>query len=337
MTTPETPGETPAQPQRVPSATDAAPRRGFNFGNKRFIIGGAIGGAALLVIIAAVAVLQLLGGGSAAAGSLLKLVPEDAQFIILLSPQTLREKPDDFPGDYDDFAEGLQETIEDEFNTEEIDLAQVGSFSGFAVNPDFQEGTILLQGDFAFDDLRDDWADQGFEADSYKGYELWQGQSYYALLEAEGALITSDSAELLKDIIKNLDRGSGSLADAEDNDLKRILDRLARSPLVFALAGDSCGDAVRGCRGVGVAYAGADLDREEVATDLVVLFSNRRRSERAFDDYDDVAELMESILEGYVGVAGEFAVIPDADGVDVDDIAQDGDFVRGVGAIALEQ
>ena len=156
------------------------------------------------------AVLQLLGGGSAAAGSLLKLVPEDAQFIILLSPQTLREKPDDFPGDYDDFAEGLQETIEDEFNTEEIDLAQVGSFSGFAVNPDFQEGTILLQGDFAFDDLRDDWADQGFEADSYKGYELWQGQSYYALLEAEGALITSDSAELLKDIIKNLDRGSGS-------------------------------------------------------------------------------------------------------------------------------
>ena len=45
MTTPETPGETPEQPQRVPSATDAAPRRGFNFGNKRFIIGGAIGAA----------------------------------------------------------------------------------------------------------------------------------------------------------------------------------------------------------------------------------------------------------------------------------------------------
>ena len=43
--------------------------------------------------------------------------------------QAARDNEENFPGDFDDFAENIQEEIEDEFDMEEIDIQQVSNFS----------------------------------------------------------------------------------------------------------------------------------------------------------------------------------------------------------------
>ena len=279
-----------------------------------------------------VVVLLVVGGGSATSTSTLAMVPADTPVALLLNVQAIREHQDDFPGDFDDFEEELQETIEDNFGTEEIDLLQVNDY--LVVGYDFE--TNLLKGNFRFGDIRDDWEDRGFEKDSYKGYELWDGDDNYALLEEEGAVIRTRGEDDIKDVIKIIDGGSGSLADSEDSDLKRLLDKLGSSPAVIAIAGDDiCGDAVSGCRGMGVAYSGGDVDREEISTNLVVLFSNERRAERAAEEYDDIAEVMEELLAELADSAEEYGVF-DAAAVDVDDILNDGEFAIGTGIIDVE-
>ena len=149
--------------------------------------------------------------------------------------------------------------------------------------------------------------------------------------------MASYSEEIIKDIIKNLDRGSGSLADAEDNDLKLILDKLEGLPAAIAIANDSCDDDVSDCIGFGMACAGSDLNREEVFVNLVVLFSSERRAERVFEDYDDVADLMENVLDSLADGADDFSGVFDVDDVDIGDISNDGVFVLGAGIIDVEE
>ena len=272
MTTRETPddgseevdGDSPSS-SLVPSpdtpSTDPAPRRRFSFRNRWVLIGGSIAGVVVVAIIAVVVVMLVMGGGVGGPVSTLELIPDDSQAVFLLNLQAARDNQENFPGDFDDFAEDIQEEIEDEFRTEEIDIRQVSKFSLVALGGGWEGKAVLLEGDFFFDDIRDDWEDQGYEEDSYKGYELWDGRNYYALLEEEGAVVASGSEEIIKDVIKNLDRGSGSLANAEDNDLKLILDKLGGSPAVVAIGRDSCDDDISGCVGFGMAYAGSDLAR----------------------------------------------------------------------------
>ena len=347
MTTPETPDEgseeakedSPSSPLVPPPdtpSTNPAPPRSFSFRNRWVLIGGSIAGVVVVAIIAVVVVMLVMGGGVGGPVSTLELIPADSQGVFLLNLQAARDNEENFPGDFDDFAENIQEEIEEEFDTEEIDIQQVSNFSVVELGYDWGD-LVLLEGDFSFDDIRDDWEDQGHERDSYKGYELWDGRNYYALLEAEGAVVAAYSEEIIKDVIKNLDRGSGSLADAEDNDLKLILDKFGGLPAAIAIANDFCDDDVSGCIGFGMAYAGSDLDREEVFVDLVVLFSSERRAERVFEDYDDVDDLMENVLDSLADSAEDFSGVLDVDDVDVDDISNDGVFVLGTGIIDVEE
>ncbi len=201
------------------------------------------------------------------------------------------------------------------------------------------DDTMLLLGNFAFDDIRDDWEDQEFEEDSYKGYEIWDGDNYYVLFEDQGAIVASDSEDLVKDFINVVDRGTGSLAEDQEGDMARIVAKLGTSPVIVALAGEvgkECGNALSGCAGIGAAFAGSDLDREEVTAELVVLFNSERRAERAADDYDDVADLMEEMLENLAEEADDFTGLPDANGADIDDITAEGEFILGIGLIEIE-
>ena len=99
--------------------------------------------------------------------------------------------------------------------------------------------------------------------------------------------------DFAKDVIKLVENEEGSVAGSPDSPMMSIIDNLSPAPAVIAIASDSCEDIVSGCVAFGAAYAGADLGRGEVMTDLSVLFSSERRAERAFDDYDEVLDLME--------------------------------------------
>lgn len=286
-----------------------------------------------------VAVVMLtVGGGSGGSSSALELIPDNTEVLFMLNVATIRSREADFPGDYDDFGDEIQDEIESELDTEEISLDQVNGFV-LAADNQYYDGILLIQVDFAFGDIRDDWEDQGFEEDSYKGYEIWDGDNYYALLEEDGAIIASNSEDLVKEVIKTFDRGTGSLAADQDGDLTRIIGGLGSSPVMIGVAGDSgesCDTVVSGCVGYGAGYSGSDLDREEVTANLVFLFSSERRAERAVDDYDEVADLMEEVLENFAEEADDISGLPNVDGVDIDDIRADGEFVLGSGIVEVE-
>lgn len=346
MTTPQNPEENPERSGDDSNSTPSVPpegaagpatRRGFNWRSRWVLIGGGVAGIVAVVVVVA-AVMLTAGGGGNGSASTLELVPDDTEVLFVLNLAAVRSAEADFPGDYDDFVDELQDEIESEFDTEEIGFEQVNSIIVAAENESF-DGAVVMQGDFFFGDIQDEWEDREYEEDSYRGYEIWDGGNYFVLLEEAGAIVASGSEDQVKDLINIVDRGTGALADDPEEDLARIVSRLGPSPVMIAAAGDSgeqCENAVAGCAGFGLAYSGADPDREEVTVNLVVLFSSERRAERAIDDYDDVADLMESLLDGFADEADDFAGLPNAEDVDVDDLLVEGEFVVGTGYLEID-
>ena len=283
-------------------------------------------------------VLFLFVGGNGGGGSTdpLHVVPGDVEGLVILNVAAVIANEADFPGDIDDFGDEILDEIESGFDTEEIRFEQITEFVILA-HPSYGDEAILITGDFAFEDIRDGWDDLDFEDDSYRGIEIWDGYNYYALIEDQGAIFVSYNEEFVKDVVKLLDDGSRSLAHSTDSDMKIIVDRLGAAPVVVAIASDFCDDLVSGCTALGAGYAGADLGRDEIITDLAVLFSSERRAERAFDDYDDTVELMEEVLDDLAEEADDVSGLPEAVGVDVDDLELDGLFITATGIIEVEE
>ena len=292
----------------------------------------------IVAVVVVIVVVVLLMGGNGGGGSTqaLQMVPDDVEGLVILNVAAVIANEADFPGDIDDFGDEILDEIESEFDTEEIGFEQISEFV-ILVHPRYGDEAILITGDFAFEDIRDGWDDLDFEDDSYRGIEIWDGYNYYALLEDQGAIFVSDSEDFVKDVVKLLDDGSGSLADSRDSDMKLIMDKLGAAPVVVAVASDFCDDLVSGCTALGAGYTGANLGRDEITTELAVLFSSERRAERAFDDYDDTVDLMEEILDEFAEEADDVSGLPDAVGVDVDDLELDGLFITATGIIEVEE
>ena len=357
MTTPESsdeateePRDTHSDPESAPSSApppssaptpsssvaESTPPAGSSSRKRWLYIGGAAGAAVVAVVVIVVVVMMVSGGGGGASSSALEMISDEVETLLILDVGAIRNNPQDFPGDIDDFEEELMDEIESELDTREVGFDQLRDYVLLA-DRRYSGSALLITGNFAFDNIRDDWEDQDFEDDSYKGFELWDGDDYYALLEDQGAIFVSSNEDMVKDVIKILDDGSGSLADAEENDVKSILDKIGSTPAVLAIVDGGCDDRVADCVGYGVGYDGADLGREEITTNNVVLFSSERRAERAFDNYDNVVEYIEDFLDDYAEAADNVAGLPDADGVDVDNVSSNGVFVSAVGVIEVEE
>ena len=341
MTTRETPDDSHEQvggsdsAAHPPVGTGPGRNRRFNRRSRWLLIGGPVAGAVVAAVI--VVVILILGGGSGGPSAALELIPNNTEVVFVLDVESIQDRRTDFPGDYDNFADELQYEIERNLDTEEIGLDQVTHFV-FAADR-YLGDIMLLLGQFAYGHIRADWEDRGFEEDSYRSYEVWDGYDNYALLEGKRAIIASHSEEQIREVVKNVDRGVGSLASNMDNDLARIFAQLGASPVVIAFAGDSagsCGAAVSGCVGYGAAFVEADMDREEVEVDLVLLFSSERRAERAIDEYDDLHYLMESVLGNLSREVVDFPGLPDVVDVDIYEITADGEFALASGVIEIE-
>ncbi len=351
MTTPETPDqpqeeyhdttsgpdlETPTSAgEPGPPDNPSPPASTSNSRKKWLFIGGGISVVAVVVVVVVVVLLTSGGGGGGSADTL-QLVPEDVEALLVLDVALVASNPRDFPGDADDFAKEILQEIDSELDTEEIGFNQIKEFV-ILVHPQYGDEGLLITGDFPFDDIREDWDDQDFEDDSYRSYEIWDGDNYYVLLEDQRAIFVSDYEDFAKDVVKLIDDKEGSVAGSADSPMRSILDNLSPAPAVVAVVSDFCDGIVSGCVGFGAAYAGADLDRQEVMTDLAVLFSSERRAERAFEDYDDTLELMEDVLDDFAEEADDFSGLPNAEGVDVDDLELKGLFITASGIIEVEE
>ena len=286
-------------------SSDSAPSGSSGISAKWLIIGGGAGGGLLLVIVVVLVVLfvtGVFGGGLPKPASTLDLVPDDAWTVATVDIPKVLES------DY----------LADEFDPEDID-----EVDDWGIHPDdvsevtyavSSDGEItVLKGDFNLNDIRDEFEDQDGEQGSYRGYEIWEdlyGDGSAALLD--GYVIESDSIDTIESALKNLYNGSGSLEQSdEDNEMKRLLDKLGRGYVVYAAGSRSC--HIDRCEGYGYVVKEVDDEAEETKIEIAFLFGNERAAERAADDYDEVADFLE-----------------DKDDLDIEDTEAEGSFVVGV-------
>ena len=260
----------------IPEIPTAPGRTGSSF--KLLAFGGASRGAVLLVLMAVTGFLLLSCGesGPPSPGSTLHLVPANAEEISFINVAEIKASPD--------LAEEMEIDLSEEFvaglTWEDFDEITDAEWEG--------NGVWVLKGIFEFDDVRDELEELGLEESSYRGYELWER---FALLQEDGYLVFGLSPDPVEEVLRNLYRDEGHLAGAEDNDLKRILEKLPEGFLKGASVREGfC--PVKRCQGAGISGTGVDLDREEATTEIAILFSSERSAEDAADEYDAIADFV---------------------------------------------
>ena len=286
---------------------------------KWFLFGGIGGGIALLALVAVVVLTQFWGGRQGTAASMLTLTPPKIGYGFQndIAAIALDEDFQDLTG-LDLNAEGVLEAW---VGSLEIDPALLAGV--LAVNPVEGEWNSerlnILEGNFEFADLRADLEDLEYEETSYREYEVWEdraGRDYYALVGEGQYVLYSKSEDAVKAGLNSLYR-EVSLANAEDSDLKRVLDKVGSAPQVWFFNEDQCG--IGRCRGYGVAFGGYDATVQEIPASFVLLFSSAQAAERAADEYDEIAAFVEEGVRFQGGT------------IDIADIASDGEFVVGSG------
>ena len=260
----------------IPEIPTAPGRTGSSF--KLLAFGGASRGAVLLVLMAVAGFLLLSCGesGPPSPGSTLHLVPANAEGVSVINVAEIKASPD------------LEESMEIDLSEELVAGLTWEDFDEFTTVEWEGNSVWVLKGSFEFDDVRDELEELGLEESSYRGYELWER---FALLQEDGYLVYSSSPDPVEEVLRNLYRGEGHLAGAEDNDLKRILEKLPEGFIKGASVREGlC--PVKRCQGSGFSGTGVDLDREEATFEIAILFSSERSAEDAADEYDAIADFL---------------------------------------------
>ena len=151
------------------------------------------------------------------------------------------------------------------------------------------DGTVLVfGGDLDFEQIRDELDDARYDDDDYQGYEIWDDGDLWvkaaALLDGRGEVVIGNT-DAVEGVLKALSRGSRSLLQDDDNDLRRALERAGQGWVVFVLEGCQGAD-VRGCKAVGVAVSEGS-ESYLVETTFAYLFRNERTAESELEDLED--------------------------------------------------
>ncbi|MYC32956.1 MAG: hypothetical protein F4X64_07245 [Chloroflexi bacterium] len=296
--------------------------RGRLIAGKRSAFDGA--GTTALGIYAMVAVLLATGcagegGGASGAGDWLAYVPGDARMVAILDNQPLRsgDVPEDYAEYFDEEFGGSGE-IYDFLGVSENDLiahavALVGDLGG---------RLTILRGSFDFDIIRGELeGGRGCGDSEYRGFELWEcaGQDYaaVALFEKERYVVLVDRRQSdLEDILRYKSQAPEKLANTDDSDIKRLLDR-TDGWWQIAFLEYPCFEFER-CEGLAIAL-GRNSDSATMPASYAVLF-NSEHTATAAEGNSEIDELFHEAFFWLFHVA-----------LDVSESKAEGEFVVGSG------
>ncbi len=142
-----------------------------------------------------------------------------------------------------------------------------------------------------FRDVRDALEDVNASEEDYRGFEVWEGSQTFALLE-DDAYIVYGNEDRVVDVLRLLERGTGSMADAEDNALYDIWNKLPSSGII--VVSSSC--PIRRCEGYGFGITETDESLEEGKGTATLLFSSEQAAGNAADEYEEIANFLETTL-----------------------------------------
>ncbi len=273
-------------------------------GRRKMLLWGGGGGVLLVAAVAVVVVVVLIMRGGSLPGGPLGLVPDDASWVQVVDVERLLTG--DAPGDSaDDFEDEWEDRLDD-IGVSLDDLKTLVQAQG-------DDGTVLVfGGDLDFEQIRDELDDARYDDDDYQGYEIWDDGDLWveaaALLDGRGEVVIG-STDAVEDVLKALSRSSGSLLQDDDNDLRRVLERVGQGWLVFALEGCQ-GAGVRGCEAVGASVSEGS-ESYLVETTFAYLFRNERTAESELEDLEDYLddELSRDVDIEEVKTDGEFVIV----------------------------
>lgn len=325
------------QPQLEPQPRpQGGPSGGGGFSVSGRMLGIVGGGAAVLAVVIIVVVLLTTGvfggGGGVSGGSdVLAYVPADYAGIMIIDSKSISDG--DVPEDY---LEWLEEDAFDDVGDDErgetykalgidedrVELVAVAL--GAASSRNYDDTLDISRGNFEYDVIREELEDGlDCEDDDYRGFELWDcpGKTppAVALFEEEGYVVVAvERRDDLEDMLTLKSRTPEELANFEDSDPKRLLDRAGNGWLRFAFVSDECAIIVNRCEGIAFAIGEGD-DSESMPVSYAVMFGSERAAMAAEDDVgvDDVVRAL-------------FAESFDLD-LDIGEVKAEGDFVIGSG------
>lgn len=181
------------------------------------------------------------------------------------------------------------------------------------------DGLWAVQGEFELEDYRDYLEESGFADGSYRGYELWEsGNAAYSLI-ADWNMVLAGDALLVKEVLREVNRGEGRRFDAEATLSGAALERAGEGWLSRASESHCARFAVRGCDAVGWTLRGG---REDYRLEIrwAFLFATERRAKtsvNAIEDHLDNLPVLESLQ---VEADGDFVVAQTI--IDEDDFGQ---------------
>ena len=263
--------------------------------------------AIILILGGAPSIQACGGGGGFRLADSLELVPADAQYVGVIDVEQI------LAGDVPSV---VADQIEDDWEEE---FEDIGVFPDELTTYVFAYGEdwflVVLEGEFDFEQIRDDLDDGDYDDDRYRGYEIWERVAWpnesvaLALVEDRGWVVTG-GADIVKDVLRLLDRGSGSLLDDADSDLGRSLKQAGKGWMVSAGAGEEgCLEfELQDCRAVGVSLRSGYEDYLVEAT-VAALFRSERTAE---SEMDNLEEAIEDSFEGdiiEVRLEGEFVIV----------------------------
>ncbi len=258
---------------------------GFTIPYRWLVVGACASLAAVLIVIGLVVLLSRAGGASAPT-SLLRLVPAGSTAVhIQKASEILGGRA---PDNYRDAFETNWSHLEDlGFSIYEVETVV------WAHDEASGNRLLVMDGGFEFDDIRDELSEEwGYEDSEYRGYEVWEGRTWewpvIALFESEGMLFMANRREAAREVFRNLQDGTGSLAAETDSRMRQLLDETGDGWMVHPVFDDCPG--IDRCQAL--AYSLSERDQDSANIVAVLLFTSERAAERASDDYDQVYDFL---------------------------------------------
>ena len=249
-------------------------------GRRKMLLWGGGAGVLVIVAVAVIVVVVLIMRGGSLPGGPLGLVPDEASWVLVVDVE--RFLSGDAP---DDAADDFEDEWEDRLDDIGVSLDDLDAL----VQAQWDDGNVwVFSGDLDFEEIRGELDDARYNDDNYQGYEIWDDGDLWveaaALLDGRSEVVVG-STDAVEGVLKALSRGSGSLLQDDDNDLRRVVERAGQGWVVFALEGCPGAD-VRGCEAMGAAVSEGS-ESYLVETTLAYLFRNERTAESELEDLED--------------------------------------------------
>ena len=204
---------------------------------------------------------------------LMEHIPDYSRLVFLMDISAVRDMRSQYPGDFDTFLEDLEDDVAMEVYVDNFNIRDV---SVLAVAAEYisEDDLVLLKGNWDLEEMQEYL--EPYKENSHLRYDIYSISGEHVILEESELLAVAHNEEIAMDVIEIASGLGEGLTSAEENVVKRLLDRLGPAPVVIALDSGDCGEVVPGCLGFGASLVSADAKRLEVYINTAVMFNSER-------------------------------------------------------------